>query len=393
MNLKDEIVKNHKELIAWRQDLHAHPELAFAETRTADFVANQLKSYGIGVTQGVGKTGLVGTLRVGTSHKAIGIRADMDALSMDELNNFTYKSKYPGRMHGCGHDGHTVMLLAAAQYLAKTRNFNGTVQFYFQPAEEANEVGSGARAMIEDGLYERFPVDSVFALHNFSIPTGTVMASSGPISASMDLFEVTLMGKGCHGAMPHLGTDTLLAASQLIVAWQSIVSRNVDPMAAAVVSATSVQSGNSWNVSPEKVTLRGSVRALSLDVQKKVKDQFFLLTEQIATAFSCEYDIDYRHAIPILINDEVETDFLAEVAKDVVGENRIILKNGPSAMGSEDFAFMLLEKPGCYFLLGNGDGEGSCLVHEPTYDFNDEILPIGASIFASIVEKKLTVVG
>jgi len=391
MELKAGIVENHAELARWRHDIHAHPELAFDERRTADFVANKMEQWGIAVTRGIGNTGVVGTLKVGSSEKSIGLRADMDALPMDELNEFSHKSKYSGRMHACGHDGHTVMLLAAAQYLAQTKNFEGTVQFYFQPAEEANEIGSGAKAMIEDGLFELFPVESVFGLHNWAIPTGTVIAQPGPVAASMDLFEVTLTGKGSHGAMPHKGTDTLLIAAILLQAWQTIISRNLDPKAAAVLSATSLQSGESWNVIPETVTLRGSVRTMSTDVQEIVKERFITLTQQISAAYACSCNINYRHIIPVMINDAEETAFLTEVAKEVVGENRVITAGGPTVMGSDDFAFMSSEKPGCYFLLGNGDGEGSCLVHEPTYDFNDDILPIGASIFARLVERKLAI--
>lgn len=389
MKLKAEIVANHEDIARWRHDIHAHPELAFDERRTADFAAVKMEQWGIDVTRGVGNTGVVGTLKIGSSTKSIGLRADMDALRMDEQNSFSHKSKYPGRMHACGHDGHTVMLLAAAQYLAQSKNFEGTVQFYFQPAEEANEIGSGAKAMIEDGLFKLFPVDSVFGLHNWAIPSGTVIAQSGPVAASMDLFEVTLTGKGTHCAMPHKGIDTLLVAANLLLAWQSIISRNIDPKAAAVLSATSLQSGESWNVIPETVTLRGSVRSLSLDVQAIIKERFIELTQQIAGAYACDCNINYRHIIPVMVNDDEETAFLAEVAKEVLGDNHVTTVGGPTVMGSDDFAFMSLEKPGCYFLLGNGDGEGSCLVHEPKYDFNDDILPIGASIFARLVERKL----
>lgn len=389
MKLKPEIVANHEELVRWRHDIHEHPELAYEETRTSDFVAEQMEQWGIKVTRGIGNTGVVGTLKVGSSEKSIGLRADMDALPMDELNGFSYKSKYAGRMHACGHDGHTVMLLAAAQYLAHTKNFNGTVQFYFQPAEEANEIGSGAKAMIEDKLFELFPVDSVFGLHNWAIPCGTVIAQSGPVAASMDLFEVTLTGKGTHGAMPHKGTDTLLVAANLLLAWQSIISRNIDPKSAAVLSAASLQSGESWNVIPEKVTLRGSVRTMCPDVQTIIKERFIELTQQISGAYACDCNINYRHIIPVLINNSEETAFLAEVATEVVGANHVVTAGAPTVMGSDDFAFMSLKRPGCYFLLGNGDGEGSCLVHEPTYDFNDNILPIGASIFARIIERKM----
>ena len=256
MKLISEIVAENKELTQWRQDIHAHPELAFEESRTAKFVASQLESYGIEVTRGVGKTGVVGTLKAGSSNKAIGLRADMDALPMEELNTFAHKSKHPGCMHGCGHDGHTVMLLAAARYLAKSKNFDGTVQFIFQPAEEANDNGSGAKAMINDGLFDRFAMDNVFALHNGpGFIAGAIATRSGVISASMDLFTVTIQGTGTHGAWPNNGNDPLMVAAQMLIAWQTIISRNVSAEDAAVISATSIVAGDSWNVIPETAVI------------------------------------------------------------------------------------------------------------------------------------------
>lgn len=390
MHLIPDIVAMQEQLTRWRHDLHAHPELAYEESRTADFVAEKLRSFGIEVTMGFGKTGVVGSLTVGDSTKAIGIRADMDALPMEEANTFAHKSTYPGKMHGCGHDGHTVMLLAAAQYLSRSRNFKGTVQFIFQPAEEANEIGSGAKAMLDDGLLERFPMDSVYALHNApGIEAGTVIAFPGPFAAAMDLFEVTLTGKGAHGATPDAGTDSLLVGAHLITAWQSIVSRNIAPAERAVVSVTSLQSGDSWNVLPEVVTLRGSIRTLSDETQATVKQRFYQLTQQVAAAFDTHVDIHYDHATPVLLNDEEQTAIVTQVATSVVGADYFQDSLPITGMGSEDFAYLSQARPSCYFLLGAGGGEGGCLVHQPCYDFNDEIIPVGASVFVRLAEHLL----
>ena len=412
MKLITDITDTHTEFTQWRRDIHAHPELAFEESRTADFVAKQLESWGIEVTLGIGKTGLVGTLKVGSTNKAIGLRADMDALPMDELNTFVHKSKHSGCMHGCGHDGHTVMLLAAARYLAQSKHFDGTVQFIFQPAEEANSTGSGARAMIEDGLFNRFPVDAVFALHNCpDMVAGAVATCSGAITASMDLFEVTITGQGTHGAYPHSGIDPVLISAQLVTAWQSIISRNVDAQESAVISATSINTGDSWNVIPETAVIKGSVRTLSPAVRKLVQERFHNLTHALVEAFGATVTIDYRALYPATINTPEQTDFACDVAASIFGENRV-LRSTPAGMGSEDFACMLEERPGCYLLLGATNppgGQASLegkdislpadqkhfeatnvpLLHEPTYDFNDEILPQGATLFVRLAERYL----
>ncbi len=414
MNLKKTISQHQKSYAKWRQDIHAHPELAFEESRTSSFVAAQLKSYGVDVVEGLGKTGLVGTIKSGSSSKSIGLRADMDALPMDELNTFSYKSKYAGKMHGCGHDGHTVILLAAARYLSETKNFNGTVNFIFQPAEEANALGSGAKAMIEDGLFERFPMDCVFALHNGpGLEEGAVATRSGALMASMDIFEVTIQGQGTHGAIPHTGIDPLMIGSQLVVAWQSIVSRNVNAADSAVISATSMQTGDSFSVIPDSITLRGTVRTLSPESRLVIKERFCLLTEQLVQSFGASATISYREAYPTTVNDPSQMDFLCDVATSVVGKDKVISTMKP-VMGSEDFAYMLEERPGCYFYLGNSaktsevDGKrtdaqeaaidyglghlaihGACMTHEPQYDFNDNIIPVGASIFVGLVERYL----
>ena len=391
MSLIPKILSTHNELTAWRHDLHAHPELAFSENRTSVFVADKLNSWGIEVTQGFGKTGVVGTLKVGASNKSIGLRADMDALPMDELNTFAHKSKHPGCMHGCGHDGHTVMLLAAAWYLAQSKKFDGTVQFIFQPAEEANDNGSGARAMINDGLFDRFPMDSIFAMHNMpGLPEGTFSIGSGPVFAAMDLFDVTITGKGTHGALPHTGIDTVLVCSHVITAWQSIVSRNIDPMQTAVFSATSIQAGDNWNVIPQTAVIKGSVRTFLPEVQALVRERLHAIAEQVASAFGATAQVDYRQELPATVNDAEQASQAVVIAKDLVGEEKI--KAGADAiklMGSEDFSVLLQYKPGAYLLLGSGAGEGVCMVHEARYDFNDNLLPIGASFFARLVEQKL----
>ena len=414
MELISEIVAVHEELTEWRRDIHAHPELAFEESRTADFVAGQLESWGIEVIRGVGKTGVVGTLKVGNSNKAIGLRADMDALPMEELNTFAHKSKHPGCMHGCGHDGHTVMLLAAARYLAQSKNFDGTVQFIFQPAEEANGTGSGAKAMIDDGLFERFPVDNVFAMHNApDLVAGTIATCPGAMMASMDLFEVTITGRGAHGAFPHEGVDPVIIAAQLLTAWQTIISRNVNTLESVVISATSISTGDSWNVIPQTAVIRGSARTLSPEMRQLVHDRFHTLTHNIVEAFAAKVEISYRLCAPVTINDIEQTNLVWDVAASIVGTDQVI-KSMPPDMGSEDFSYMLQERPGCYLLMGSAnppeDQESGkektikapanfehslvknvCFLHDPKYDFNDDILPLGASVFARLVEHYLRV--
>ena len=411
MKLIPEIVLAQEELTEWRRDIHAHPELAFEETRTADFVAIQLESWGIEVTRGVGKTGVVGTLKVGSSDKAIGLRADMDALPMEEQNTFAHKSKNPGCMHGCGHDGHTVMLLAAARYLAKSKNFDGTVQFIFQPAEEANGIGSGAKAMVEDGLFDRFPVDNIFAVHNApDLIAGVIATRPGVMTASMDLFEVTIFGEGSHGAFPNEGNDPIMIAVQMLMAWQTIISRNVDAQDSAVVSATSINAGDSWNVIPDAVVIRGSIRTLSPKVRALINTRFYEITNNTAKAFGAEVAIKYQSIAPSCVNDKKETAFACDVAESIFGEGRV-LRSKPKDMGSEDFSYLLDEVGGCYLIIGGAQvpaGEdplsgknindlgldplrfrNACLLHQPDYDFSDEIIPHGATLFVVLVERYL----
>ncbi len=414
MNLIPELLAAHEELTQWRRELHAHPELAFDESRTSDFVAKKLESWGIEVTRGIGKTGLVGTLKTGTSNKTIGLRADMDALPMDELNTFAHKSKNPGCMHGCGHDGHTVMLLGAARYLAQTKNVDGTVQFIFQPAEEANETGSGAKAMIDDGLFERFPVDNVFAMHNGpGFITGAIATRPGVTTASMDLFEVSIQGKGCHGAYPHEGNDPIMIATQMLTAWQTIISRNISADEGAVISATSITAGDSWNVIPDTAVIKGSIRTLSPSTQDLIEARFCTLTQHIAEAFGAQVTIDYRRRYPSCINDPEQTLFACEVAESIFGHDRVLGTMALEGMGSEDFAYMLLERPGCYLSIGASNPpkgtdpikgrdirrkddeqyftvENVSLLHQPEYDFNDDIIPLGATLFVRLAEHYLS---
>ena len=394
MNSISEISQLHKDITLWRRDLHAHPELAFNENRTAAFVAEKLQSWGIRVTTGVGQLGVVGSLTVGTAKKSIGLRADMDALPMQEMNNFSHKSTHEGKMHGCGHDGHTCMLLAAAQYLAKSKQFNGTVHFIFQPAEEANENGSGACAMIDDGLFERFPMDHVFGMHNLpGIPAGTFAICPGPVMAAMDLFNITISGHGTHGALPHTGKDAIYVSAQMINAWQSIVSRNVDPIQSAVISATSIHGGNSWNVIPETVQIKGSIRTFLPAIQDLVQKQFEHITQQLAATYGVSVDIQYSREIPATINNPEMAQVATEVATQLVGNQQVLSgADAPKTMGSEDFAFMLKQRPGAYLWLGNGGTENNCvMLHESTYDFNDNLLPVGASFWVRLSEKLLPV--
>lgn len=369
----------------WRQDLHAYPELAYEEHRTADFVAERLESFGIPIVRGLGKTGVVGTLRAGNGTRRVGLRADMDALPMREQNTFAHASRNPDRMHACGHDGHTVMLLAAAEYLAETRDFDGTIHFIFQPAEEGE---AGAKAMMDDGLFTQFPVDGVFGLHNWpSLEPGQFMVRSGPMMAAMDIFEASLRGRGGHAAQPNLAIDPVIVASLLVQSWQSIVSRNVDPLASAVVSVTQIHAGSAWAVIPEEVVLRGTVRTFDPDVQALVMRRMVEIGEGLAAAHQCSFDWRYEKRFPPTINSAVETSFAAAAAETVLGPDRVRSDLAPS-MGSEDFGWMLLEQRGSYAWLGSG-GQGCPLLHNPRYDFNDDIIPLGASWWVTLARQFL----
>ena len=389
MPVVNRIAEFHKEMIAWRRHIHANPETAFEEHDTADYVALRLHEFGIDVHRGLAGTGVVGTLRGDKGDgPAIVLRADMDALDIEEKNAFGHKSRTPGKMHACGHDGHTAMLLGAAKYLAETRRFAGTVHFVFQPAEE-NE--GGGRVMIEDGLFERFPAESVYGMHNIpGIPVGEFAVRPGPIMASFDIFEITLTGTGTHAAMPHLGRDAMVAAAQLVTALQTIRSRTVSPFDSAVVSVTQMHAGDTWNVIPEEVVVRGTTRAFKEHVQEHMESEIRRISAGIAAGFAVAAEIRYERRYPPTVNDPQEADLTARVAAGVAGGANVSLDKEPM-MGAEDFAFMLNEKPGAYIWIGNGPRDGGCMLHNPNYDFNDDILPLGASYWSRLVETRLEV--
>ncbi len=388
MPIINRVAEFHDDMTAWRHDLHTHPETAFEEQRTAEFVAKKLESFGIEVHRGLAKTGVVGTLKVGDSKRAIGLRADMDALDLQELNDFEYRSAYDGKMHACGHDGHTTMLLGAARYLAETRNFDGTVHFIFQPAEENV---AGGRVMVEEGLFEKFPVQDIYGMHNMpGTPVGKVVVRKGPMMASADFFEVIVTGKGVHGAMPHLGIDPVVIAAQIVGAWQGIVSRSADPLQAAVISVTQIHGGHTSNVIPEEVTLSGTTRAFLPEMQDMIERRLKQVADGICAAHGATCTFEYSRRYPSVINTDHETDIAARAAAEVVGSENV-LDDEPPTMGAEDFAWMLQTHPGSYIWIGNGvEGEaGGCAVHNPHYDFNDDILAIGASYWAQLVHDVL----
>jgi amidohydrolase len=375
------------EMLTWRHDFHQHPELGFEEHRTAGAVANHLRDFGIEVHEGVGGTGVVGILRHGDGTKTIGLRADMDALAIAEKNTFDHRSRHDGRMHACGHDGHTTMLLGAAQTLAKEPGFNGTVVFIFQPAEEH---GRGALAMIEDGLFDRFPVESVFGMHNMpSLPTGHFAVRPGPIMACEDNFEITIHGKGSHAALPHMGIDPILIGSEIVMALQNIISRTLDPIANAVLSVTDFAVEATRNVIPERVVLRGDVRAFSPDIQDHVEATMERIVAGVCSAHGAHHEFSYTHEFAATINTDEHALIAANIARQVVGADKVDGACTP-VMASEDFGFTLQHKPGCYLFIGNGgDGPGGCGLHSPHYDFNDEILSTGAAFWVQLVRSQL----
>jgi len=382
MTIVEEIKLLHPKMAEWRHDIHAHPETAFEEQRTSALVAKLLESFGLSVHQGLGRTGVVGTLSAGSGKRAVGLRADMDALHIHEKNDFDYRSQHEGKMHACGHDGHTTMLLGAAKYLSETRNFDGTVHFIFQPAEE-NE--GGGREMVEQGLFDKFQCDSVYGMHNWpGMPAGQFGLRSGPMMASFDIFEIELTGRGAHAALPHAGIDPVVAASALVQALQTITSRNVDPIESAVVSVTQVHAGDTWNVIPDAAVLRGTTRAFSPEVQLLLERRMREICSGIAATYGTQVKVRYERRYPPTVNAARETDICASVLERLVGTQNVV--RVPPVMGSEDFAFMLQAKAGCYVFIGNGPGAGGCMLHNPHYDFNDEILPLGASYWANLVE-------
>ncbi|HVL70426.1 MAG TPA: M20 aminoacylase family protein [Beijerinckiaceae bacterium] len=371
------------EVAAWRRDFHENPEILFEVHRTAGIVADKLKEFGCDeVVTGIGRTGVVGVIRgkANGSGRTIGIRADMDALPIEEATDLPYKSKVPGKMHACGHDGHTAMLLGAAKYLAETRNFDGTAIMIFQPAEEG---GGGGAEMCKDGLMERFGVQEVYGLHNMpGVPLGNFAIRPGPMMAAADRFDILVEGKGGHAARPHECVDTLLVATQIVGAVQSIVSRNVDPLESAVVSVCALHAGDTYNVIPQTAKIMGTVRTLTPAVRDLVEERFKAVVAAVAATYGATAQVDYRRGYPVTFNHPEQTAFMAKVAAEIGGEQAVDTTVAP-LMGAEDFSYMLEERPGAYIFLGNGDTAG---VHHPKYDFNDAAIPYGVSLFARLVE-------
>jgi amidohydrolase len=385
MKSKSDIEHMLPEMTEWRRYLHAHPETAFEEHQTADFIAEKLSSFGVEIHRGLGGTGIVGTIRNGDG-ESIGLRADIDALDVEEANTFEHRSRNPGKMHACGHDGHTAMLLGAAKYLSEKGNFGGTVHCIFQPAEE-NE--GGGRRMVEDGLFELFPMKAVFGMHNFPVlPVGYFAIRSGPIMAAYDVFSITIKGVGSHGARPFEARDPILTAAYMITAFQSIVSRNINPVEAAVISVTEIHGGTTWNVIPEQVTMRGTTRSFEKHVQDLIESRMRAIADGFATTMGSSVDFTYERRYPATVNSATETDQAIEAASRVVGRNHVIT-DMPPITGSEDFAFMLNERPGAYIAIGGGEPRSNGMPHQPGYDFNDEILPIGAGYWVSLAEMLL----
>ncbi len=386
MTIDPRIAAFADDLTTWRRDIHAHPELGFEEERTSRIVAEKLRDFGCEVTTGIGKTGVVGTIRVGNNPRAVGLRADMDALPMDETNTFDHRSQHAGRMHACGHDGHTTMLLGAARYLAATRNFDGTVHFIFQPAEEGR---GGAEAMVKDGLFEKFPCEAVFGMHNRpKLDVGKFQIRSGPMMAGGGLFDIHIKGKGAHGARPESGVDPVVIGGHIITALQTVISRTIAPIDSGVISITQMHAGDAYNVIPETAVLRGTVRAFRKEVMATIKEKIERIASGIAGSLGGEAKADVRVVFPPLVNDPTEAQWIGDVAAGIVGEDNVN-RNGSYVMASEDFSYMLEKVPGAFILIGNGGGEGGCEVHNPGYDFNDTALPLGATLWARVIETRL----
>jgi amidohydrolase len=391
----DSIRRFHSELTAIRRDLHAHPELSFTEDRTSKVVADYLRKLGIETHTGLAKTGVVGVIPGKNKNgKSVGLRADMDCLPMHEQNSFAHKSKHEGRMHACGHDGHTTMLLGAARYLAETRNFDGTAYVIFQPAEEG---GGGGQVMVKEGLFERFPANQVYAVHNWpGLPAGQMAVKAGPVMAATDEVQVTVRGRGGHGAMPHLVVDPVVAAAQIITALQTIASRNVEPVDAVVVSICSMQTSQlgAFNVVPDYVKLVGTVRSFRPATRDLAEQRFKQICSKTAEAMGCSAEISYTRGYPATVNSAREAQFAAQVGERVFGKGNVITEHDPT-MGGEDFSYMLQARPGAYVFLGQGGGAGGeaapCFLHNPRYDFNDEVIPLGAGYLAALVEESLPI--
>jgi amidohydrolase len=390
MKLLDSIVTQAAGIAAVRRDIHAHPELCFEEVRTADLVARKLTEWGIPNHRGLGKTGVVGIVKNGTSPRAIGLRADMDALPMQEFNTFAHASKHDGKMHACGHDGHTAMLLAAAQHLAKHRNFDGTVYLVFQPAEEG---GGGAREMIKDGLFDRFPMDAVFGMHNWpGTQVGKFAVSPGPVMASTNEFRITIRGKGGHAALPHNTVDPVPAACLMVQAFQTIISRNKKPIDTGVISVTMIHAGEASNVVPDTCELQGTVRTFTTEVLDLIEQRMKQVAEGICAAHGAACEFAFHRNYPPTINAAAESEFARKVMTSIVGENNVEVQE--PTMGGEDFAYMLQARPGAYCFIANGDGShremghggGPCMLHNASYDFNDDLIPLGATFWVRLAE-------
>jgi hippurate hydrolase len=391
MKIVEPILAFQSELQQIRRDIHAHPELCYEEQRTADLVAARLTEWGIPIVRGLGVTGVIGIIKNGSSGRAIGLRADMDALPVQELNSFSHASRHAGKMHACGHDGHTAMLLGAAHYLSKHRNFDGTVYLIFQPAEEG---GGGARRMIEDGLFEQFPMDAVYGMHNWpGLPVGSFGVVAGPMMASSNEFRVVVKGKGAHAAQPHRGIDPVMVAVQIAQSWQTIISREKNPLDTAVLSITQIHAGSATNVIPDEAVLIGTVRTFSTGVLDLIERRMNEVAGGVAAGFNATIDFSFRRNYPPLVNHAGQTRFAIEAMKAVVGADKVDANVEPT-MGAEDFAYMLQAKPGCYVFIGNGEGDhrasghglGPCQLHNASYDFNDQLLPIGASYWVRLAE-------
>jgi amidohydrolase len=393
MKLIESILADVPAITAIRRDIHAHPELCFQEERTAEVVAQALQSWGIEVHRGLGTTGVVGTIRHGSSPRSIGLRADMDALPMTEHNRFPHASVHPGKMHACGHDGHTAMLLAAAKHLSQHRNFDGTVHFVFQPAEEG---GGGAREMIKDGLFEKFPVQAMFGMHNWpGMKAGQFAVCDGPMMASSNEFHIKIIGKGSHAALPHNGIDPVPVACQMVQAFQTIITRNKRPIDAAVISVTMIHAGEATNVVPDHAVVQGTVRTFTIEMLDMIERRMQEIAQHTAAAFGATVEFQFKRNYPPTINHKAEVAVLREVMRDVVGEENTLVFE--PTMGAEDFSYFLQEVPGAYFMIGNGDGNhrtaghglGPCTLHNPNYDFNDELIGPGGSLWVRLVERWL----
>ncbi|MEJ8824013.1 M20 aminoacylase family protein [Variovorax humicola] len=393
MKLIDSLVTQAAGIAAVRRDLHAHPELCFHEVRTADVVAAKLTEWGIPIHRGLGTTGVVGIVKNGTSERAVGLRADMDALPVTELNTFAHASQHHGKMHACGHDGHTAMLLAAAQHLAKNRNFDGTVYLIFQPAEEG---GGGAREMIKEGLFQQFPMEAVFGMHNWpGMEAGQFAVSPGPVMASSNEFRIVIRGKGGHAALPHTGIDPVPIGCEMVQAFQTILTRNKKPTDAGVISVSMFHAGEAVNVIPNTAELRGTVRTFTLEVLDLIESRMKQIAEGLCAAHNAECDFEFIRNYPPTINTPDEANFARRVMAGIVGEDNVLLQD--PAMTAEDFSFMLQARPGAYAFIGNGDGShravhhggGPCTLHNASYDFNDELIPLGATCWVSLAEQFL----